>query len=464
MLNFSDFKLSKYNFFMQNESMAMIFYNHLYKQLCKFPAEYYERIQKCLLETQKGTAANVDDLAVFQELRRRNAILPLNFDEEAVSNLHYMNEITKDSLCLIIYPTLACNFRCPYCYQSHENNNMDAETATGIISYVRKNISKYRELHVAWFGGEPLLKLDLIQQMSSAFIDICHKRNRLYTSAITTNGYFMNKDVFLKLYSNNVRKFAVTIDGLAEIHDRQRITVDGKGSFNKIISNLLEIKSISSNLKFEMNIRSNVSKEGLQRLEPYVKYMSELFADDDRFCFSFRPVYDWGGDSIQSFRDHLLDDFVGCKNLYDFLYVLDYPMNYYQHYEEITNSSICYASREHTFAVEPDGRLSKCTSANRESENYFVGAIDKLGNMQLDKNLVAQWANPYHDKASCKDCFFEASCHSNFCVLDKVLMNSRKTKCPGGKMYIKEYIKLLDKNNDRYHYIEEVNMEQPNEY
>ena len=33
-------------------------------------------IQKCLLETQKGTTAHVDDLAVFQELRRRNAIIP----------------------------------------------------------------------------------------------------------------------------------------------------------------------------------------------------------------------------------------------------------------------------------------------------------------------------------------------------------------------------------------------------
>ena len=33
-------------------------------------------IQKCLLETQKGTTAHVDDLAVVQELRRKNAILP----------------------------------------------------------------------------------------------------------------------------------------------------------------------------------------------------------------------------------------------------------------------------------------------------------------------------------------------------------------------------------------------------
>lgn len=459
MSNYCEYKLSQYNFFMKGENGKMIYYNHLYKQLCSFPAEYYDRIEKCIVAVKQGISEVINkDAVVFQELYNRQAILPKNYDEKAVSNLHYMNEITKNSLCFIIYPTLACNFRCPYCYQDHENTSMSSETITSIISYVRKNITKYRELHIAWFGGEPLLRLDLIQAMSKELIDICHKRNRIYTSAITTNGYLLNKEVFLELYNLNVRKFAVTIDGLAEIHDKQRITIEGKGSFDQIVSNLLEIKSISRNLKFEMNIRSNVSKEGLQMLEGYVKYMSGLFADDDRFCFSFRPVYDWGGNNIQSFREHLLEDYSGCRNLYDLLYTMKYPMNYYQHYEEIIDSSICYASKEYTYAIEPDGRLSKCTSANREAENYFVGEIDKLGNMKIDKELIAQWANPYRENAMCQGCFFEASCHSNFCVLEKVLSNSVKTKCPGGKLYIKEYIRLLDKNNDNYHYIEEVEM------
>lgn len=456
MPNYCDYKLSKYNYFLQGIQGTMIYYNHLYKQLCKFPAEYYERVQDCISATKQGRATAVDDIVIFNELCRRNALLPKNYDEEAVSALHYMNEITRNSLCFIIYPTLACNFRCPYCYQDHENLNMNAEVAAGIISYVRKNIIKHRELHVAWFGGEPLLRMDLIQKMSEAFMDICHKRNRLYTSAITTNGYLLNKETFMRLYRLNVRKFAITIDGLHDVHDKQRITIDGKGTLDRIISNLLDIKTISSNLKFEMNIRSNVSKEGLKTLEKYVKYMSGLFADDDRFCFSFRPVYDWGGNNIEGFRDHLLEARIGSKNLYDLLYDLDYPVNYFQHYEEITNSTICYASREHTYAIEPDGRLSKCTSANRHIANYFVGRIDGHGNMETDRNIIAQWATPYREKADRKDCFFEANCHSNFCVLDKVLYGSREKKCPGGKEHIAEYIKLLDKNNDRYRYIEEV--------
>lgn len=458
MPHYNEFKLSKYNNFISIEKNSLILYNFLYKQLCKFPSIYYDKIIEYLKAVNNESDALVEKSDVFQELCKRNAILPKIYDEEAVSNLQYMNEITKNSLCFIIYPTLACNFRCIYCYQNHANENMNPEIAAGIISYVRKNILNYKELHVAWFGGEPLLRMDLIQLMSTQFIDICHNRNRMYTSAITTNGYYLDKDTFMILYNYNVRKFAITIDGLPQVHDKQRITADGKGSFDRVVSNLLEIKKISKNKKFELNIRSNISREGLQTLEQYVKYMSGLFADDDRFCFSFRPVYDWGGDSIHSFKDHLLESFSGCKNLYNLLYMFEYPMNYYQHYEEIVNSSICYASREYTYAIEPDGRLSKCTSANRESDKYFVGKINENGNMMLNQNLIAQWANPYRNKTGCTQCFFEASCHSNFCMLDKVLNNTIDKKCPAGKLYIEEYIRLLDKNNKQYHYIEEVHL------
>lgn len=463
MVDCSDFKLSKFNFFVKNNDRTIIIYNYLHKQLCKFPAECHDKIVQILNAVGSGNSFSSSASSVFEELVNRKIILPKEYDEESVSKLKYINEIAQNSLCFIIYPTMACNFRCPYCYQDHENENMSLETARRIVSYVRKNISKYRELYVAWFGGEPLLRVDLIRKMSEEFMDICFKRHRVYNSAITTNGYLLDKDTFEALYNYNVRKFAITVDGMPAVHDKQRITADGKGSFERIITNLLDIKKISRNIKFEINIRSNVSREGLEGLEPYVKYMSERFADDDRFCFSFRPVYNWGGDSIDEFKEHLLDSFSGCKNLYNLLYTFDYPMNYFQHYEEITNSAICYASREYTYAVETDGRLSKCTSANRDAKNYFVGNIDVHGNMILNEDLIAQWATPYKNTTGCSDCFFEASCHSDFCVLDKVINHSESKKCPGGKLHLKEYIRLLDKNNKYYQYIEEVKIKETND-
>lgn len=127
--------------------------------------------------------------------------------------------------------------------------------------------------------------------------------------------------------------------------------------------------------------------------------------------------YMTGGDSIDAFKEHLLESYSGCKDLYNLLYSFDYPINYFQHFEEITNSAICYASREYTYAVETDGRLSKCTSANRNAKNYFVGNIDVNGNMNLDESLIAQWATPYKDITGCKDCFSKPAAIVTFVYL-----------------------------------------------
>jgi uncharacterized protein len=43
-----------------------------------------------------------------------------------------------------------------------------------IIQFVKENIHKYTGLHVAWFGGEPLLATNCINYLSENFIKICH--------------------------------------------------------------------------------------------------------------------------------------------------------------------------------------------------------------------------------------------------------------------------------------------------
>ena len=59
-----------------------------------------------------------------------------------------------------------------------------------IVNYIKNNIHKFTELNVTWFGGEPLLALNDIREMSREFMKICtlysihyvllHKLNILY--------------------------------------------------------------------------------------------------------------------------------------------------------------------------------------------------------------------------------------------------------------------------------------------
>lgn len=447
------FKTSKFNHFVENADGDIIVYNYLYKQLCKFDCFRYPQIKDYL---QKKTMEKEDDVS-FSELLKRKLIISEDIDEDAESKVDFMQEIARPVLGITIYPTMACNFRCPYCYQSHAEKKMSEEVKVGIVKYVRKNIVKHSGMVVAWFGGEPLEELEDVIELSKAMLKICHNRGRTYYSSITTNGYHLNRSVFETLvHECNIRRFAITVDGLAHIHDKQRIAKDGSGSFHKIIQNLQQIKNISKNIDFEVLLRSNISIEGYEDLENYVRYMHDMFGDDKRFCFYFRPVYNWGGSTIDGFKENLIDGIAGQRNIYKKLLSIGIPLNLRQHYLDLMESSICYANRIHSFAVEVDGKIAKCTGESRSSVNY-IGKMDAQGEAHINKNTNALWASQYATVGtSCKNCFFESNCHSNFCLVEKLYDNSPKCHCPSGKDFVDEFILLLDLFNDTYPYIEVV--------
>lgn len=355
----------------------------------------------------------------------------------------------------IIYPTMNCNFNCPYCYQNHENKTMSDETVEAIIKHARKNIFKFKGIAVMWFGGEPLLNMKIFYKLSNALQKICHERNRFYEANVTTNGYYFTKDHFMKMLALNTKKITITIDGRKKTHDKQRVLNTGKGSYDKIISQLLEIKKISRNKDFNINLRSNVSAEGYDDLENYVSEMSELFGDDKRFSFSFRPVYDWGGERINEFKGNIISD-TKEKNVYKKLLDINIPLNYWQHYDELMTSSVCYACRNNFYAIETDRKISKCTSIDKGTANFYVGELKNDGTMIIDDELMAKWCSRYTDRSACEDCFFEANCSSNFCLVDKVIYDSPTNKCPRAKEEIDYYLLLLDQSNELYPYIEKI--------
>ena len=68
-------------------------------------------------------------------------------------------------------------------------------------------------------------------------------------SSMTTNGYFLDCATFEKLSAYNLIDIQITIDGLKQTHDMQRVLKDGSPTFDKIINNLIEIKH-HANTKF----------------------------------------------------------------------------------------------------------------------------------------------------------------------------------------------------------------------
>lgn len=144
--------------------------------------------------------------------------------------------------------TESCNLRCTYCYQHNKTDHkMSFETAKKCVDTLFKEDaenSKYINERDAYgivldfIGGEPLLEIDLIDQIVDYFLEkaisLNHRWANLFTISISTNGTLYNEkrvQNFLMKYRGRV-SIGITIDGNKELHDKCRKFPDGSGSYD----------------------------------------------------------------------------------------------------------------------------------------------------------------------------------------------------------------------------------------
>jgi uncharacterized protein len=142
--------------------------------------------------------------------------------------------------------TEQCNLRCKYCvfsskcegFRIHSSRDMDVEIAKKAINLLLK--SEEKQLSIGLYGGEPLLKFDLIESLIE-FTDKNRKKDQLFKYRVTSNGTLLFPEVIELLVKNKV-KLSISLDGPREIHDRHRLFPNNNGSFDVITKNLKYIK------------------------------------------------------------------------------------------------------------------------------------------------------------------------------------------------------------------------------
>ena len=134
-----------------------------------------------------------------------------------------------------LHLTTSCNLHCEYCYASSFENgiSMSIETALQTIDFASNSISS--NIGVIFFGGEPLLKKEVIKATVKYCKELEEKNPIKYNFhyKITTNGILLDDDFLHYARENNII-ISLSIDGNKEAHDRHRKSIDGNGSFDLI--------------------------------------------------------------------------------------------------------------------------------------------------------------------------------------------------------------------------------------
>lgn len=104
----------------------------------------------------------------------------------------YAKSNSQEVLSLTLVPTSGCNFACPYCFEEDKNHSsMSERTLDNIITFI-KDHKKAKFLNLTWYGGEPLMKFDVIQRFYEK-LDSCISLS-LQRQSLITNGYLLNSD------------------------------------------------------------------------------------------------------------------------------------------------------------------------------------------------------------------------------------------------------------------------------
>ena len=217
--------------------------------LCLIPEARYRELQEGIIAPH------------FAEPLRKTGLLVENRQAERRACLDYLEELNRHNrrLVIAVIPGMACNFACVYCYEGKQKGArvMGRETAARLIEFVAGRLGQGREkLVVDFYGGEPLLHVDLVSHLAAKLQKICRERGVAFSFNLVSNGSLLKRRTAEELVPLGLKSVKITLDGPPDIHDRSRPYKNGQGSFNTIfknIKNCCELVSISLGGNFSHN-------------------------------------------------------------------------------------------------------------------------------------------------------------------------------------------------------------------
>jgi len=153
-----------------------------------------------------------------------------------------------------------CNLRCDYCYAeggsyNHERGLMDFSVAKAAIDLLVEGSKGSNEVGISFFGGEPLLNFECIKDAVPYAIEQFQLVKKKCYFGITTNGILLNP-ANLKFLLDNDFSLIISIDGPPEVHNKYRKFTNNKGSYDRVVKNLVNLNKIFPDFYNKITIRA----------------------------------------------------------------------------------------------------------------------------------------------------------------------------------------------------------------
>lgn len=383
-------KLSQYNWLVDHDNV-MIAYNGFTGALAEVDENNRHYVTSLFNSNGYETIRGYDDETLNSTLLKAGYLVEDCIDELFfIEQMYLCQKYTEYANVLSVIPILDCNFLCKYCYEKSKHRARSGQVISNdvinrIVEIAERAKGESYMLYI--YGGEPLLAQDKCFEIASRVKQVVEKRNASFNGYIVTNGYLLTERVSETLLSVGIKLAQVTIDGSEKTHNANRPYLNGSGTYEVILENVIRASQyISISLRVNVDSGLTYSLDELQRriagninvhlyLAPVKSFCRAK--DTTRDLRNRETVYSMKPSSL--FRRSINAQAFGC-------------------------SATCL----HGVLVEPDGRIQKCWTE--------VGDVTDYGNI-LDRNYLdivktkkwLEW-NPFRASSKCRSCKMVPTC------------------------------------------------------
>lgn len=195
----------------------------------------------------------------LEKLKRRGYVTALSKEREMDHVRNFSRVLmgrTARFVNLAIVVAYDCNLRCPYCFEQNISGNgwtgESFDTVTTRLAFEameQLNGEETQGKKIILYGGEPLMS-----RYSGIVRSIVGEAtSRGYRISAITNGHDL--DAFGDLIGPaGIRKVQISVDGGRDEHDRRRVLLNGYGTYDKIMSNIVLALRLGTLVDLRINL------------------------------------------------------------------------------------------------------------------------------------------------------------------------------------------------------------------
>ncbi len=367
---------------------------------------------------------------------------------------------------LILQVTQTCNLKCDYCVYSggyntrqHSSKKMNINMAKKGIDYLISHSQEATQLHLGFYGGEPLLEFNLIFESVKYMEKQAKGINVAYS--ITTNGILLTDEKirFLEKYNFDI---LISLDGPEKIHNKSRkFAKGGQGSFGLLMKNLEYIYN-----KFPEYYKKKISFNTVFTTQDSFKIISDFFQNNymlNQSSISASIVSDTYSKSTINIGEQFLEEYLYADFL-KFLALLgridrnSIPILARQRYSEMLeyislrkeNNRVSLPEEWHhggpcmpgvqRLFLNAEGIFYPCEKVSEELKEVQLGNIESGINVKNAQSIIN---TEEYTKERCRECWAYSLCNVCILQLDKededIKLN--ENKCIKRKIEIEEMLK-----------------------